>query len=107
MRNIFSYFVIGVLLAGTSMPRPLRAADAPKTARPRIYDESADGSQQIADAVAIAKKENKRVLVQFGANWCGWCHLLHKLFETDKIIAATLKANYVIVRVDANEGHNT
>src|SRR5205085_681957 len=67
---------------------------------------SLDGSKQIADALAIAKKENKHVLLQFGANWCGWCHRLHHLFEADKDIAAKLKSDYVVVLVDVNKGHN-
>ena len=83
-------------------------ADAPtKTARPAIYNEDADGGKQIAEALAAAKKENKRVLLQFGANWCGWCHKLHKLCESDAEIAAKLKANYIVVLVDVNKGHNS
>jgi thiol:disulfide interchange protein len=82
-------------------------ADTPaKLAHPAIYNEDADGGKQIADALRMAKKENKRVLLQFGANWCGWCHKLHKLCESDADIAAKLKANYVVVMVDVNKGHN-
>jgi thiol:disulfide interchange protein len=83
------------------------AADAPsQTSRPAIYDETADGAKQIADALVVAKKENKRVLLQFGANWCGWCHRLHKLFQTDAKIAAELNEAYVVVLVDVNKDHN-
>jgi len=82
------------------------ADPAAKPSRPAIYDEDADGSKQIAGALAVAKKENKRVLLQFGANWCGWCHKLHKLFETDADIAAKLKESYIVVLVDVNKGHN-
>ena len=86
---------------------PVLGADAPsKTSRPAIYDEKADGAKQIAEALAVAKKEDKRVLLQFGANWCGWCHRLHKLFQTDEKIAAKLKEAYVVVLVDVNKDHN-
>ena len=54
----------------------------------------------------MAKKDNKRVLLQFGANWCVWCHKLHKLCQTDADIAAKLKEAYVVVLVDVNKGHN-
>ena len=84
----------------------VHAEDAPKSTRPNIYDETANGSKQITNALAIAKKEHKRVLLQFGANWCGWCHRLHKLFELDKGIAEELKANYVVVLIDVNKEHN-
>jgi thiol-disulfide isomerase/thioredoxin len=83
------------------------SADTPATpTRPPIYDENRDGGEQIADALVAAKKGNKRVLLQFGANWCGWCHKLHKLFQTDNEIAAKLKEAYVVVLVDVNKGHN-
>ena len=84
-----------------------RAADSSSNSpRPPIYDETADGTKQIAEALAKAKNENKRVLLQFGANWCGWCHKLHKLCETDAQIAARLKKSYVVVLIDVNKGHN-
>jgi thiol:disulfide interchange protein len=70
------------------------------------YDERADGTQQIAQALAAAKPENKRVLLQFGANWCGFCRKLHALFHDSPAIAAELKAHYVVVYVDVNGGHN-
>ena len=84
----------------------LGADAAAQSSHPTIYDENADGAKQIADALAVAKKENKRVLLQFGANWCGWCHKLHKLFQSDADIAAKLKEAYVVVLIDVNKGHN-
>jgi thiol:disulfide interchange protein len=75
--------------------------------RYRAYDADADGKKQIADAVAAAKAANKRVLVQFGGNWCVFCKALDELVEGD----ATLKAlheRYVSIHVDAgsNPGLN-
>src|SRR6266853_6201998 len=81
-------------------------SNARTQARPNIYDESADGSKQIADALDRAKKEDKHVLLQFGANWCGWCHKLHKLFATNRNVAEELERDYVVVMIDVNKGHN-
>ncbi len=36
-------------------------------------------------AIASAKTNSKSVLIVFGADWCGWCHSLHKLLVEDKI----------------------
>ena len=71
-----------------------------------IYDETAEGKKQIAEALVIAKKEGKQVILQFGANWCGWCHRLHELFKADAGIAEKLASNYVVVLIDVNEEHN-
>ncbi|HEY4416838.1 MAG TPA: thioredoxin family protein [Verrucomicrobiae bacterium] len=73
---------------------------------PKIYDESADGATQIAAALVTAKKENKHVLLQFGANWCTPCHTLHTFFETNTIVSEELSRDYVSVMVDMNQGHN-
>ena len=71
-----------------------------------IYDEAADGAKQVERALTQAKVENKRVLLMFGANWCGWCHRLHRLFESDAQIAARLKQGFVVVLIDVNKDHN-
>lgn len=83
-----------------------RAEDHPKVTRAPIYDESLDGSKQIDQALAQARKENKRVLIQFGANWCGWCHKLHTLLQTHQAVANKMKSDYVLVLVDVNKEHN-
>lgn len=83
------------------------ADDEPKNdekgKRADIYDRTADGEKQIADALAEAKRDHKRVLLQFGANWCGWCHKLHGLFKSDKEIAHELLYEYVVVAIDVDK----
>jgi len=96
----------GVFITLHGLSQPILGAEPSKTERPPIYDESADSAKQIAEAQARAKKENKNVLLQFGANWCGWCHKLHKLCESDQAIREELKSNYVVALIDVNKGHN-
>lgn len=68
--------------------------------RYRAYDPKADGALQIADAVKKAKAENKRVLVQFGGNWCVFCEALDKLVDGTPDLKA-LHDKYVAIHVDA------
>ena len=105
-RILLTSLLLCSLFTLTAWPERVQAADAPKGTRPNIYDESADGSKQIADALVIAKKEHKHVLLQFGANWCGWCHRLHQLCESDQGIAGKLKNDFVVVMIDVNKEHN-
>lgn len=69
-------------------------------AKPKVYDEKADGAKQIQAALASAKKNNRRVLVQWGANWCGWCVQLHGLFGSNAQIKKELMYEYDIVYID-------
>ncbi len=73
-----------------------------KPDRPAIYDTKADGEKQIADALKIAAHDNRRVLLKFGANWCPWCHQLHRLFKEDARVAAKLKESYELVLIDVD-----
>lgn len=80
-------------------PCPSQEA-AEASAPPKIYDEQADAGQQIAAALAKARKENRRVLIQWGANWCGWCHKLHTLCKENPDISRELMYEYEVVLVD-------
>ncbi len=73
---------------------------APKKEKPTVYDESADAKVDIANAVAKAKKNNSRVLIQWGANWCGWCIMLDNMYKGDSSISRKLMYEYEIVHVD-------
>jgi thiol:disulfide interchange protein len=75
-------------------------AKVEKPARAPIYDESADAALQIEQALAKAKKENRRVLIQWGGNWCGWCHLLHDMFKKNGNVRQELMYEYDVVLVD-------
>ena len=68
--------------------------------RTPVYDEKTDANAQIAAAMAKAKKENKQVMVQWGANWCGWCVKLHDTFKQDRKVATMLNNEYETVFID-------
>jgi thiol:disulfide interchange protein len=104
--GLFSVIGIVVMLLSGDGSAAFGAEPPAKASRPAIYDEHADAAKQIPEALALANKENKLVLLQFGANWCGWCHKLHQLCQSDEGISAKLKEAYVVVLVDVNQGHN-
>jgi thioredoxin-related protein len=99
MKNLVSTALLLLSLASVGFA----AEQAGKPARPAIYDRSADGTKQIEEALRTAKAQDKHVLLQFGANWCGWCHRLHGLFKENAEIAKALKENYVVVLIDVDQ----
>ncbi len=76
---------------------------AAANAKPAIYDEKASGAGLIETALAAAKKNNRRVLVQWGANWCPWCHLLHESMGKNTELKKELLYEYDVVLIDV--GH--
>ena len=83
---------------------PAPTAPATKVAAKKqetpVYDEKADARQQVAQALAKAKKENQRVLIQWGANWCGWCKWLAATMKSDRGVSHELLYEYQVVHVD-------
>jgi thiol:disulfide interchange protein len=76
------------------------ATTGAKAKRPALYDTKADGEKQIAEALARAQRDNKRVLLQFGGNWCSWCHKMHELLSTHKEISKVVLYEYDLVLID-------
>ncbi len=64
-----------------------------------LYDESADARQQIAAAEKAARPAHKRILLEFGGNWCGDCQLLN-LYYHQAPNADLLAKYYIVVPID-------
>ena len=83
---------------------PVAIGQATKTADPKakssIYDVKLDAREQVKTAGTIARRDNQRILVMFGGDWCGWCHKLHALFKSDPAIRKILLEDYKLVMVD-------
>jgi thiol:disulfide interchange protein len=100
MKTKFALLALGLALALEAM---LEGGCSAKPKLPPIYDTQSDGAKLIADTLVIAQREHKRVLVEFGANWCIWCHRLHELLTTNPEIAPYFNAHFLLVLVDVND----
>ena len=47
-----------------------------------------------------AKKEHRFVLLDLGAVWCHWCHVMEEITYRDPKVIALVKQRYIAVRVD-------
>ena len=75
------------------------------TARPAgrdIYPDPAQAKADLAAALKTAAQTHKRILLDFGGNWCGDCQVLDLYFH-DPRNRPILEANFVLVHI--NIGH--
>ena len=56
-----------------------------------------------AEAFARAQTENKPILLDIGAVWCHWCHVIDRESYENPEIAAMINKFYVAVKVDRDE----
>jgi uncharacterized protein YyaL (SSP411 family) len=55
------------------------------------------------DAFASARRENKPMLLDIGAVWCHWCHVMDRESYDDPEVAAIVNEHFIAVKVDRDE----
>ncbi len=55
------------------------------------------------EAFTTAQRNNKPMLLDIGAVWCHWCHVMDRESYDDPEIAAIVNENFVAVKVDRDE----
>ncbi len=55
------------------------------------------------EAFAAARAANKPVLLDIGAVWCHWCHVMDRESYDDAEVAAIVNEHYIAVKVDRDE----
>jgi uncharacterized protein YyaL (SSP411 family) len=93
-------------LVEAPMPKPialclLLIAMAAQAAAP-LYPSVGQAEADIAAALSQAKRADKRVLVDFGGNWCGDCKVLDAHFGKPEN-AELLRSRYVLVHVNVGD----
>jgi hypothetical protein len=54
-------------------------------------------------AFALAQAEDKPILLDIGAVWCHWCHVMDRESYEDAEIAALINRHFIAVKVDRDE----
>ena len=55
------------------------------------------------EAFAAAQRENKPMLLDIGAVWCHWCHVMDRESYDDPEIATIVNEHFIAVKVDRDE----
>ena len=67
---------------------------------PDKFDPARDAAGDVAKAVALAKTQDKRVIVDVGGEWCSWCHLLDGFIASNDDVKSLVGSRYVWVKVN-------
>jgi len=54
-------------------------------------------------AFALAQSENKPILLDIGAVWCHWCHVMDRESYEDHEIAELINEHFIAIKVDRDE----
>jgi len=77
----------------------LLAAAPARPANREIYPDPAQAKADLAAALKTAAQSHKRLIVDFGGNWCGDCQVLDIYFHNAQN-RPILESNYVLVHIN-------
>jgi len=90
MKKVLLALLLG--LAGALAP-------AAENGLPEKFDPRRDAAADVATAVALARAQGKRVLVDVGGEWCPWCHVLDRFFAARADVRQLRDDGFVWVKV--------
>lgn len=73
----------------------VKSAEDPKTSQPAAQD-------VLDQAKAQARKDDKKLLVVFSAEWCRWCRHMEALLSKPEM-ATLLAVDFVVVKIDLDK----
>jgi thioredoxin-related protein len=62
-------------------------------------DPFADGRQ----AIKLATASQRRILIEVGGNWCGWCRALQRMQKHHRDIQQQLHDSFVLLKVNVSD----
>jgi thiol:disulfide interchange protein len=108
--TLLAFAASGTILGCKSnQPAASTAASAPRppvtpvpAVNKHLYSAEADAKAEIASALKQARLEHKRVILDFGGDWCGDCQVLNIYFHQSPNLEL-LDKNFLVIHVDIGD----
>lgn len=68
-----------------------------------VYDPARDPSADLQQAMDLAQRENKRIMLEVGGAWCIWCKYIDDFFVAHPDILKYRDEHYVFIKVNYSE----
>ncbi len=99
---VLSLCAVALVVSAVAQDAPRVPVTRPPAVKKHLYPEISQAQADIDAAVAEARRTHKRVLLDFGGDWCGDCQVLDIYFGQPE--NAALLSKYFI-KVNINIGH--
>jgi len=64
------------------------------------FDPTRDAAKDLLEAIAKAQKSGKRIILDIGGEWCGWCVKMDYYFLENKALAKLRDDNFIWLKVN-------
>ena len=95
----------------TSLPQSIESptqevsqtSKLPNSALVDFYDPARNPADDLTQAIVVAQKENKRIMLELGGDWCIWCKYMDDFYKSHPDILQARAENYVLVKINVSE----
>lgn len=67
------------------------------------YGPERDAEEDLTMTVRQATQDGKRILLQVGGDWCGWCLTMNAYFHENANVAQALSRDFIIMKVNYSD----
>ena len=76
------------------------AVTAPK------FNPAADPTKDLEGAIADAQRTHKRIILDVGGEWCGWCHAMDRYYAEHADLMALREKQFVWLKINFSPENN-
>lgn len=94
---ILTLSFLGILSPNFSIAQeqPILPAQKERAGYEKPYNETEDAEIEITKLIKKAQKENKKIIIQAGGNWCIWCLRFHNFITTNQELKKLVEDNFL------------
>ena len=100
--TLFSLFLLTLVFQTQAQTETKKSVDAPKIEREK-FDPARNAAADLAGAMAKAQKSGKRIVLDVGGEWCGWCVWMDKFFAANPELSRVRDENFVWLKINFSE----
>ncbi|MCI4341633.1 MAG: thioredoxin domain-containing protein [Thermoplasmata archaeon] len=89
--------------AGAAGVRADRLRESPSTYLRSAAQQAIDWHPWGTEPFELARRQHRPVLLDIGASWCHWCHVMDEGTYADAEVARLLSQHFIAVKVDRDE----
>lgn len=71
----------------------------------KYYDDKRDPFKDAANAITLAQKTDRNVLIEIGGNWCTWCKKMDAFLDVNPHVYEALHQKYVVLKINVSDSN--
>ena len=100
-----SWLAVLTSACGTAPPtqEAVNISKLPNSTLVDVYDPVRNPPEDLKQAIVVAQREKKRIMLELGGDWCIWCRFMDEFYASHSDILQFRADHYVLVKVNVSD----